>query len=76
MFAVQKDLQPQVLTWLETHVRDAPATRPAATPAAGPTIVEEFWTVLNQPGGVARARKLYDEAKGQTERPSCFRRRR
>ena len=72
MFTVQKDLQPQVLTWLETHVRDAPATRPAVTPAAGPTIVEEFWTVLNQPGGVARARKLYDEAKGRDGKAVLF----
>ena len=28
MFAVEKELQPQVLAWLETHLRDAPATRP------------------------------------------------
>ena len=62
MFAVEKELQPHVLAWLETHVRDAPATRPAPT-AGGPTIVEEFWTTLNQPGGVERARQLYDEAK-------------
>ena len=33
--------------------------------AAGPTIVEEFWTALNQPGGVERARQLYDEAKSR-----------
>jgi dienelactone hydrolase len=63
MFAVEKELQPQVLAWLETHVRDAPATRPAPTTAGGPTIVEEFWTTLNQPDGVQRARQLYDEAK-------------
>jgi dienelactone hydrolase len=65
MFAVEKDLQPQVLTWFETHLRDAPAKRPTGATAAGPTLVEEVWTALNQPGGVERARKLYDEAKGR-----------
>jgi dienelactone hydrolase len=63
MFAVEKELQPQVLAWLETHLRDAPASRPTVAKDAGPTIVEEFWTALNQPGGVERARQLYDEAK-------------
>jgi len=63
MFAVEKELQPQVLAWLETHVRDAPATRPTPATAGRPTIVEEFWTTLHQPGGVERARQLYDEAK-------------
>ena len=65
MFAVEKDLQPQMLTWFETNLRDAAATKPTATTAAGPTIVEELWTALNQPGGVEKARKLYDEAKSR-----------
>jgi tetratricopeptide (TPR) repeat protein len=65
MFAGDKDLQPQVLAWLETHLIDAPATRPSATVVAGPTVVEEIWTALHEPGGVARARKLYEEAKSR-----------
>jgi hypothetical protein len=65
MFAAEKELQPQILAWLEAHLRDAPTTRPTAATAGGPTIVEEFWTALNQPGGVARARQLYDEAKSR-----------
>ena len=65
MFAVEKELQPRVLAWFERHVRDAPATRPTVTGDAGPTIVEQFWTTLNQPGGVTRARQLYDEAKAR-----------
>jgi dienelactone hydrolase len=65
MFAAEKDLQPRVLTWFETHLRDAPATGTAAATAGTPTIVEQFWTTLNQPGGVERARQLYDEAKGR-----------
>ena len=64
MFAVEKELQPQILAWLESHVRDAPAARPPVT-KAGPTIVEQFWTTLHQPGGVERARQLYDEAKSR-----------
>ena len=72
MFAVEKELQPQVLAWLETHVRDAPATRPTAATAGGPTIVEEFWTTLNQPGGVERARQLYDEAKSRDKSVVLF----
>ena len=72
MFAVEKELQPQILAWLETHVRDAPATRPASTTAGGPTIVEEFWTTLNQPGGVERARQLYDEAKSRDKSVVLF----
>jgi dienelactone hydrolase len=65
MFAAEKDLQPKVLAWFERHLRDAPATRPAVTAGAGPTIVEQFWTTLHEPGGVPRARRMYDEAKGR-----------
>ena len=72
MFAAEKELQPQVLAWLETHVRDAPATRPAASTVAGPTVVEELWTALHQPGGVERARKLYDEAKSRDKTAVLF----
>ena len=62
MFAVEKDLQPKILAWLDTNLRDAPATKPVVA-NAGPTVVEQFWTALNQPGGVERARQLYDDAK-------------
>ncbi len=72
MFAVEKELQPQVLTWLETHLRDAPATRPTGDNGGRPTIVEELWTALNQPGGVERARKLYDEAKSRDKNAVLF----
>jgi dienelactone hydrolase len=65
MFAVEKELQPQVLTWLGTHLNAAPTTRPTVTTVAAPTVVEEIWTALHQPGGVERARKLYDEAKSR-----------
>ena len=72
MFAVEKELPPQILAWFEKHLRDAPTTTPAATPAGRPTIVEEFWTTLNQPGGVERARQLYDEAKSRDKAVVLF----
>ena len=72
MFAVEKELQPQVLAWLETHLRNASTAKPAPTPDGGPTIVEQFWTTLNQPGGVERARQLYDEAKSRDKSVVLF----
>jgi pimeloyl-ACP methyl ester carboxylesterase len=63
MFAVEKELEPQVLTWLQTHLNAKPTTRPTGTTVAAPTVVEEIWTALHHTGGVGRARKLYDEAK-------------
>jgi tetratricopeptide (TPR) repeat protein len=72
MLAVEKDLQPRVLAWLDRHLRDAPATRPAAATANEPTLVEKFWTTLNQPGGVERARQLYTEARSRDPRVVLF----
>ena len=58
-------------------VRDAPSRRAndeadSETTAGGPTIVEQFWTTLNQPGGVERARQLYDEAKSRDKSVVLF----
>jgi dienelactone hydrolase len=72
MFAVEKELPLKILAWLETHLRDAPQRKPAPAPAAGPTLVEEFWTALNQPGGVERARQLYDTAKARDRNVVLF----
>jgi dienelactone hydrolase len=72
MFAVEKDLEPKILAWLDTHLRDAPATRPTSTAATTPTPVEAFWTALNEPGGVDRARKLYDEARARDTKVVLF----
>jgi pimeloyl-ACP methyl ester carboxylesterase len=72
MFAVEKGLQPQMLTWLETHLRNAPTATPAKATASKPTAAEEFWTTLNQPGGVERARKLYEEAKKRDKNVVLF----
>ena len=75
MFAVEKELQPQVLAWLDTHLRDAPTTRPTATTAAGPTIVEEFWTALNEPGGVGAPGNCTTRRRAATRTSCCFRKR-
>ena len=52
-------------------VRHAPAQRAGeagAVAASKPTPTEEFWTTLSAPGGVAKARQIYDEAKRAKER--------
>ena len=72
MFAVESELQPKILAWLEAHLRDTPATRPTEATAGGPTLVETFWTALNEPGGVARARTLYDDAKSRDPKVVLF----
>ena len=72
MFAVEKELQAQMLTWLDTYLRDAPATRTTDTMVGGPTVVEELWTAVHQPGGVDRARRLYDEAKSRDKNAVLF----
>jgi dienelactone hydrolase len=65
MLPAEKSLQPAILDWLDAHLRDASLTR-AAPPASKPTIVEQFWETLEQPGGVARARQIYVDAKRRT----------
>jgi dienelactone hydrolase len=63
MFAVEKGLEPLMLEWFETNLRNAPTTPPATSTPQKPTVVEEFWTALTQPGGVPKARQMYDEAR-------------
>ncbi len=63
MFGVEKGLQPLLEEWFDQTLRGAPATAPAGQGAMKPTPVEEFWDVLAQPGGAARARQLFAEAK-------------
>jgi predicted Zn-dependent protease len=52
-----------MLEWFDTHLVKTPVTRTTSLPATKPSPVEEFWTALTQPGGVMKARQLYDEAK-------------
>jgi len=64
MFAVEKDLEPAMLTWLDTRLRDAPnmTTAPAA-PSPGAAALSEFWDVLARPDGRARARAIIEETR-------------
>ncbi len=62
MFAVEKNLEPMVLDWFNAHLRNAPE-KPAAVVASKPSPTEEFWNTLSAPGGVAKARQMYDDAK-------------
>jgi dienelactone hydrolase len=62
MFAVERGLEPAILDWFTTYLRDAPATPPAV--AAGESSpAEEFWTLLTSPGGVAKARQVFDDSR-------------
>jgi dienelactone hydrolase len=69
MFNVEKALEPLVLKWFTTHVRNAPA-KPAALAATAskPTATEQFWTTLTAPGGIAKARPIYDESRRAKKR--------
>jgi dienelactone hydrolase len=62
MFAAEKGLQPLVIGWFNLHLRNAPAKPPVAT-ASLPSPTEQFWNLLSSPGGVAKARQIYDEAR-------------
>ena len=62
MLAAEKGLQPMVLEWFDAHLRNAPE-KPAAVVASKPSPTEEFWNTLSAPGGVAKARQMYDDAK-------------
>ena len=63
MFAVEKGLQPAILDWFDAKLRRAPATlaKPSTPPA--PTPVIEFWTAATQPGGMDRARTIFDDCR-------------
>lgn len=60
MFAVEKALEPLIVGWFNLHLRNAPATHPAAA-SFRPSAAEEFWATLTAPGGVAKARQMYDD---------------
>jgi dienelactone hydrolase len=72
MFAVEKGLEPLMLEWLDAHLRNAPATPPTSSAALKPSAVEEFWTTLTSPGGAAKARALFDQAKKGSSKTLLF----
>ena len=62
MFAVEKSLEPMLLEWFGKTLRQAPAAESAKN-ISQPSPIVEFWGVLTQPGGAARARKMIEGAK-------------
>ena len=71
MFAVEAALQPLMLDWFETQLIKTPTTAPAA--AAKPkTLVDEFWTALETPGGAAKARQIYDDTRKKDKTTILF----
>lgn len=71
MFAVEKGLEPIVLDWFTAHVR-ADSVKPPAVASSKPSPAEEFWTTLTAPGGVAKARQIYEDAKGAKKHDILF----
>jgi dienelactone hydrolase len=69
MFAVEKGLEPMILEWFGKTLREAAATQ-SAKGVSKPSPMAEFWGVLTQPGGAARARQMFEEAKKKD--PNAF----
>lgn len=71
MFEAEKGLQPLMLDWLDTRLKNAPLTAPAAAPVASTSPVQVFWTTLEGPNGAVEARRLFDAAS-KKDRPVLF----
>jgi dienelactone hydrolase len=71
MFAVQKDLEPAIVQWFTTHLRDAPA-KPAVVASTKPSAVEDFWGVLTSSAGVAKARQMFEDHRRAGKKDVLF----
>jgi len=73
MFAVEKGLEPMIVEWFEKTLRNASAKPPArAADASNPSPQEEFWSLLEEPDGAARAMQYYEETKKRDPNVSLF----
>jgi dienelactone hydrolase len=72
MFAVEKALVPAIVDWFDANLKNAPLEPAATSERPAPTRVEEFWTALSEPGGVPRARQMYDDSRGKTPKVVLF----
>jgi dienelactone hydrolase len=72
MLAAEKGLQPAILDWFDSYVRNPPAAVAAAAAPSKPTAVEEFWTLLTSPGGLDRAYQLYDVERRRNPKGVLF----
>ena len=71
MFAPEPGLQPAMLDWFEAHLMRATTGAQAVAPKAK-TVTDEFWTALAAPGGVAKARQIYDETRKKDKTTILF----
>ncbi|MGH9703865.1 MAG: serine aminopeptidase domain-containing protein [Candidatus Acidiferrales bacterium] len=62
MFKVEKGLEPMILEWFETTLRQDDRKQ-SAVKISKRSATAEFWDVLIQPGGAVRATKMFEEAK-------------
>ena len=62
MFKVEKGLPPAILEWYKTTLWEASPAENAKN-ASKPSAIMEFWDTLVRPDGVARATKMYLDAK-------------
>ncbi len=62
MFAMEKGLEPMIFDWFTEKLKEAPTAAPVAA-GSNPTQMEEFWAFLTQPGGAARAGRMFEEMK-------------
>ena len=73
MFAVEPGLRPLMLDWLDANLRTAPARPSTSTSTVPkPTPVQAFWGALDEPGGVPRARAIFDAARTPEARAALF----
>lgn len=72
MFAVEKGLEPAILDWFETHLRNASTTPPAQTAAPKPGPTEEFWGAVTAATSPARGRSTRRHGR-QIQRRCCSR---
>lgn len=63
MFEVEKGLPPMILDWFDAKLRTAPAVLPKPAALPPPTPVQEFWLTLTRPGGLERARQMFEDAR-------------
>ena len=65
MFDVETGLEPALVEWFDLHLIRKPVQRTLASSAKpaplGPSAA--FWKMLNEPGGPAKAKAAFDEAK-------------
>jgi dienelactone hydrolase len=73
MFAVEKELQPAMLSWLDEHLRKAPDRATAAEPPSPTTAaLVEFWDVIARPDGRTRAKAIVEDTRRRDPRFILF----